>query len=157
MDHEAEARAFIADTTGWDGETLDLALTVLRDEGTSDYYLDAKTGGPIGDIREKARGRLAGMSHLRGVSGEDLAALWADIQQASAVLIKAKSQAYATMKSGYGSPEDDAAAIDAAAHALAQLWRRVAAAQSEPWQKLAAHHTASQFASEARTARNRTR
>ncbi|SDH91426.1 hypothetical protein SAMN05192558_103339 [Actinokineospora alba] len=157
MDHEAEARAFIADTTGWDGEAVDLALTVLRDEGTNDYHLDAKTGGPIGDIREKARRRLAEMSHLHGVSGEDPGALWLEVQQASADLMKAKSRAYANFKSGYGSPEDDAVAIEAAAHALATLWRRMAAAQAEPWRKLAAHHTASRFDSVARTAQHRKR
>lgn len=153
MDHEAEARAFIAEATGWAGETVDLALTVLRDEGTHDYYLDSKNGGPIGDVREMARGRLAEMSHLRGVSGEDPHAIWAEIQEASATLVNATAQAYATFKSGYGSPENDAEAIETAANALAGLWRRMAAAHGEPWQKLGAHHTARRFELQARRTR----
>lgn len=153
MDHEAEARAFIADTTGWDDETVGLALTVLRDEGINDYYLDSKTGSPFDDLRAKARRRLTEVSHLRGTSGEDPGTIWAEIQGASVVWMQAKAQAYATYKSGYGSPKADAEAIAVAAQALADLWRRAAAAQGEPWQKVSAHHRASYFDAQARSAR----
>jgi len=153
VDHETEALAFIARTTGWDDDSVGLALAVLRDEGINDYYLDSETGSPIDDLRAKARARLAEMPYLRGMSGEDPGAIWADIQDSSVVLMKAKAQAYATYKSGHGSPEDDAEAIATAAQVLADLWRRMAAAQGEPWQKVSAHHRASHVHTEARVAR----